>query len=136
MAVSTGLLGQPHTSWSEGLNALRTLSCLAGIAGGLAWVGRAFVGEEPTILFWVGVALLALGLAAAGASLVKKGTWWLRLIVAVALPLLVLSIYSAVRPATDPLLLDAVAGGIAALLAVGIWLFAPRPVRSRGARAR
>lgn len=115
---------------------LRTVSCLAGIAGGLVWVARAFVGEEPTILYWIGVALLAVWLAAAGASLVKKGTWWLRLIVAVALPLLAWSIYAAVRPATDPLLLDAVVGGLAIVVAVLVLVLAPAPARSHGSHAR
>ena len=115
---------------------LRTVSCLAGIAGGFMWVARAFVGEEPTILYWIGVALLAVWLAAAGASLVKKGTWWLRLIVAVALPLLAWSIYAAVRPATDPLLLDAVVGGLAIVVAVLVLVLAPKPARSHGSHAR
>ena len=115
---------------------LRTLSSLAGIAGGVAWVVRAFVGEEPEILYWVGVALLAAWLAGSGASLVKKGTWWLRLIVAVALPLLVWSIYAAVRPATDALLLDAVCGCLAIVAAVLVLVFAPAPARSHGSHAR
>src|SRR5215203_65361 len=82
----------------EGLIAVRMLACLGAIAGGLVWVGRLVVGEEPAVLSWVGLALVTLALAAAGASLVTKGTWWLRLIVAVALPALVLSIYSGIRP--------------------------------------
>ena len=65
------------------------------------WVGRLVLDEEPAILFWVGLALLTVALAAAGASLVTKGTWWLRLIVAVALPALVLSLYSGIRPMAD-----------------------------------
>ena len=100
------------------------------------WIGRLVLDDEPDILFWVGLALLMVALAAAGASLVSKGTWWLRLIVAVALPALVLSLYSGIRSMADTVVVDAAAGGVAVLLALGSWLFAPRPVRSRGAHAR
>jgi hypothetical protein len=120
----------------EGLIALRTLACLGALSGGLAWVARLVVGEEPELLFWGGLALITLALAAAGASLVTKGTWWLRLVVAVALPALVLSLYSGIRPTTDTLAIDAAAGGLAMVLGLGSWLFAPRPARSRGAHAR
>ncbi len=88
------------------------------------------------MLFWVGLALITVALAAAGASLVTKGIGWLRLIVAVALPVLVLSLYSGIRPMTDTLAVDAAAGGLAMVLGLGFWLFAPRPVRSRGAHTR
>jgi hypothetical protein len=120
----------------EGLIALRTIACLAALAGGLAWVSRLVLGEEPAVLFWVGLGLITVALAAAGASLVTKGTWWLRLVVAVALPALVLSIYSGIRPMSDTVAVDAVAGGLAMVLGLGCWLFAPRTVRSRGAHAR
>ena len=120
----------------EGLIALRMLACLAALAGGLVWVGRLVLGDEPASLFWVGLALLTVALAAAGASLVTKGTWWLRLIVAVALPALVLSLYSGLRSMADTVVVDAVAGAVAVLLALGVWIFAPRPTRSRGAHAR
>ena len=99
------------------------------------WIARLVVGEDPAVLYWVGLGLVALALAAAGAALVKKGTWWLRLIVAVALPALVLSIYSAFRPVADTLV-DAVAGGLAVVLGLGFVLFAPRPARKHGAHAR
>jgi hypothetical protein len=112
------------------------LACLAALAGGLVWVGRLVLDEEQVLLFWVGLALITLALAAAGASLVTKGTWWLRLIVAVALPALVLSLYSGIRPMAGTVTVDAVAGGVAIVLALGFWLFAPRPVHSRGAHAR
>ena len=115
---------------------LRTLSCLAGFAGGLVWVGRAFVGEDPVAVYWIGAALLLGWLAGAGASLVKKGTWWLRLIVAAALPLLVWSIYAAVRPSTDPLVLDAVAGAVAMVASVLVLVLAPGPAREHGSHAR
>ena len=100
------------------------------------WVARLVVGEDPAVLYWVGLGLVTLALAAAGAALVKKGTWWLRLIVAVALPALVLSIYSAFRPLADTLVVDAVAGGLALVLGLGFMLFAPRPTRKHGAHAR
>ena len=128
--------GRLWAAVEEGLIALRLLACLGALAGGLAWVLRLVLGDEPVVLFWVGLGLVALALAAAGASLVTKGTWWLRLIVAVALPALVLSLYSGVRTMADAVVVDAVAGGLAMVLGLGFLLFAPRPVRSRGAHAR
>jgi hypothetical protein len=115
---------------------LRTLACLAGLAGGLVWVGRAFLGEDPSAVYWVGFGLLAVALAAAGATLVKKGTWWLRLIVAVAFPLLVWSLYAAVRPAGDPLVVDGVAGALAMVVAVLFVARAPASSHRPGSHVR
>src|ERR1700752_1571519 len=98
------------------------LACLGALTGGLLWVGRLVLGDEPAVLFWAGLALLALALAAAGASLVTKGTWWLRLIVAVALPALVLSLYSGIRTMADTVVVDAVAGALAMVLGLGFWV--------------
>jgi hypothetical protein len=126
----------PDTAGRKGWITLRTLACVAALLGGLAWVGRAVVADAPVALLWAGVVLVALALSAAGASLVSRGASWLRAIVAVAFPALVLSVYSAVREAADPVTVDAVAGVVTALVAVGFWLLAPRPARSRGAHAR
>jgi len=116
---------------------LRTSSCLAGIAGGLVWVGRAVLDEDRAIVYWVGGALLLVWLAGVGASLVKKGTWWLRLIVAVALPLLAWSIYAAVRPTMDDtVLVDAVVGGLAVGVSVLVLVTTPRRSHSHGTHAR
>lgn len=115
---------------------LRTASCLTGLLGGGVWVARTVVGEDPALVYWVGLALLGVAFATAGASLVKKGTWWLRLIVAVAFPALVWSIYAAIRPATDALAMDAVSGGLAVLFFVVLWWASPAPPRTHGSHAR
>lgn len=116
---------------------LRTLACFAFFTGGLVWVGRYFLGDDPAALYWVGLAVLGVALAAAGASLVKKGTWWLRLIVGTALPVLVWSLYSAVRPVGDELLVDAICGGVAVVVAVLVVALAPSSTRHHhGTHAR
>lgn len=108
---------------------LRTLACLAFLVGGLVWVGRYFLGEDPPALHWVGLGVLVVALAAAGASLVKKGTWWLRLIVGAAFPALVWSLYSAIRPIGDELLVDAICGGLAVVASVLVVVLSPSPAR-------
>jgi hypothetical protein len=111
---------------SEGLIALRLLACLAALVGGLVWVVFRLVDGLPDVVYWVGLALVALALAGAGAGLVKRSAVGLRLVVALAFPALVLSLYSAIRPA-DERLVDLGGGGLAAL--VGI-VFALRRSRS------
>jgi hypothetical protein len=115
---------------------LRTLACLAALAGGLVWVARAFQGDDLPGVYWVGSGLLAVALVAAGTLLVKKGTWWLRAIVAVAFPLLVWSVYAVVRPAGDPLAVDGVAGGLAIVVAGLVVARAPRSTARAGSHAR
>lgn len=121
---------------------LRTLASLAFLVGGAVWVGRYFLGDEPPALYWIGLGMLGVALAAAGASLVKKGAWWLRLVVGVALPALVWSLYSAIRPAgealdVDVLLLDALCGGAAIVVAGLVIVLAPaRERHHHGTHAR
>jgi hypothetical protein len=99
-------------------------------------VGRpGLPGRRPAGGLLLGFGLLAFALATAGTMLVKKGTWWLRAIVAVAFPLLVWSVYAVVRPAGDPLAMDGVAGGLAIVVAGLVVARAPRSSAANRARA-
>jgi hypothetical protein len=70
-----------------------TLARIAGVLGGLCWLGRAVLddGSGPTslinALYWAGMALLALALLGIGAELVS-GLVALRIVVAICLVLL------------------------------------------------
>lgn len=111
----------------------------AAVLGGLLWLGRwlldPVVGDAASgVLHWAGVACFAVALAAAGAGLVSDSATPLRLLVAVAFPLLVWSVVEVLRPAGD-LLLDAVLG-VAGLVVGGARLVRGRPrPRSRSHRA-
>jgi hypothetical protein len=124
---------------------LRTLALLAGVLGGLAWAARSVLdlagsgGGPVDALYWVGLVLLAAGLAALGTDLVSKSAVWLRAIVAVAFPALVWSVLEAFDPGTDPSVVDGLAG-----LVVGVIAYrelrkarqARRPKRRAGSHAR
>lgn len=96
----------------------RVLAATAGVLGGTCWVARWLVGETAG---WAegaqlgGFVLLGLALAGAGAALVSSGAIMLRLLVAVALPLLVWSVYAVVKGDDDGVLLDGVVGAVAVL---------------------
>lgn len=76
----------------------RAAACLAGVLGGLAWLARWLLdeltdggfatGDWGIALLWAGGVWLALAAATGGARLVRKGTVWLRLILAVSAVLL------------------------------------------------
>jgi hypothetical protein len=123
--------GRTRTPALEGLIALRLLACLTALAGGSVLAVARLVAGVPDALFWVGLALIAVALAGAGAGLVKSGAGWLRIVVGLAFPALVLSLYSAFRPA-DPEIVDVVAGVVAVVLGLGFLVRAPRS----GARER
>ncbi len=101
---------------------LRVLAASAGLLGGLCWatrwVAELAAGADPG---WgeqahlAGLVLLGLGLAGAGAGLVGSSAAWLRLIVGVALPVLVWSVWSVVRGESGSLALDGVTGVVATL---------------------
>jgi hypothetical protein len=95
---------------------LMLLARVAGVLGGLAWVVR-HVGEVEE-LRWPGLALLAVALAAFGAGLVSRSATWLRAIVAVCFPLLVWSVVEVAHGSADDSLVDAVAGGLVALVSL------------------
>ena len=93
---------------------LPLVSRVAGVVGGLAWVLRQVGGVDA--LRWPGLVLLAVALAGAGAALVSSSAGWLRVIVAVAFPLLVWSVVEVLHESGDDALIDAVVGGVVALL--------------------
>lgn len=102
---------------------MRIAAALAGLLGGLAWV-VAFVLDQtdrPGALDafeWAGLALLTVATLAAGAGLVSRSTTWLRLLVAVCFALLVWSVLQVLSDGFDDRLVQAVAGGVAALVSV------------------
>ena len=128
---------------------LRVLACAAGLLGGACWAvrwGADLAAGDPA---WggaarlVGLVLLGVALAGVGAGLVSRSATWLRLVVAVACPLLVWSVYVVVKGEGEAIGLDGVIGTAAALGAVVLLLRGRRhpaeaaPVRRRpGSHAR
>jgi hypothetical protein len=123
---------------------LRVLALVTGLLGGGCWVARwgtDLAGSAPTwtdTVYWVGLGLLGLALACAGGGLVSRSALWLRLIVALAFPLLVWSVYAVVKGDDDAVTLDGVLGAVAivgslALFAlVGRHADRPHPKARRG----
>ena len=101
---------------------VRALARVCGLLGGACWVVRLVRGGEVgDSLYWAGLALLFIGLFGLGTALVSKEAAWLQVIVGVAFPLLVWSVVEVLH-ASDPVLIDAIAGaviGLACLLALG-----------------
>lgn len=113
---------------------MRAVAAMAGLLGGLCWVGALWV----DVLAPVGAVLLAVGVLGAGAGLVSRSAIWLRLVVAVCFLALVGSVLEVLRDNVEQ---DAVlvAAGVVALIA-GTVALSRRPVaasesRSRGAHA-
>jgi hypothetical protein len=100
---------------------LRVLASAAGVIGGLCWVARWVADLASGNPAWgvgahlAGLVLLGLALAGVGAGLVSRSATWLRLIVAVAFPLLVWSVYVVVRGEGEGIGLDGVLGAAAVL---------------------
>jgi hypothetical protein len=128
---------------------LRVLALVTGLLGGGCWVARwgaDLAGSPPTwsdTVYWVGLGLLGLALACAGGGLVSRSAGWLRLIVALAFPLLVWSVYAVVKGDADDVRLDGVLGGVAIVASVALFALASRhaagsepPRRSHGSHAR
>lgn len=113
---------------------LRVLSAAAGLLGGACWVARwgtDLAGDVPAWAdgaYWAGLGLLGVALAGIGAGLVSSSAAWLRVIVAVAFPLLVWSVYQVVKGAGDDLRLDGILG-VVAIVGSAVML-----LRVRGAR--
>ncbi len=105
---------------------LTRLARVAGVLGGGCWVVR-HLGEVES-LYVVGLVLLAAALAGTGAALVSSSASWLRVIVCVAFPLLAWSVTDVLRAAADDSLVDALVGGVVALV------YLVTLVRSRGER--
>ena len=119
---------------------LRAVGPVAGVIGGLCWAARwgaDLAGRDPgwgPAVHWIGLAFLLVMLAGLGTELVSKGAVWLRAIVAVALPLLVWSVYAVVRGDGDGIVLAGVLGLLAALTSGGALLATRRaaPAPSTG----
>ncbi len=100
---------------------LPVLARVAGLLGGVCWVLRAVLEELDAApaaidaLHWGGLALIALALVGLGAELVSSSATWLRVIVAICVPLLVGSVLEALRQGVAD---RWVAGGFGVLLAV------------------
>jgi hypothetical protein len=129
---------------------LRVLALVTGLLGGGCWVARwgtDLAGSAPTwtdTVYWVGLGLLGLALACAGGGLVSRSALWLRLIVALAFPLLVWSVYAVVKGDDDAVMLDGVLGTVAIVGSLALFALAgrhaaadaPPPRRGHGSHAR
>jgi hypothetical protein len=129
---------------------LRVLALVTGLLGGGCWVARwgtDLAGSAPTwtdTVYWVGLGLLGLALACAGGGLVSRSAVWLRLIVALAFPLLVWSVYAVVKGDDDAVVLDGVLGTVAIVGSLALFALAgrhaaadaPSPRRGHGSHAR
>jgi hypothetical protein len=104
---------------------LRSVATAFGLVGGLCWVARIF--SDLQVLEWAGFVLLGVAAAVAGAALVSKSALPLRLLVAVAFPLLVWSVLELLRDEGPDQTVDALFG--AAAVVVSIVAFIRRPVR-------
>lgn len=93
---------------------------IAGVLGGLCWLGQATVNKydaaEAAVnaLYWGGGVLILVALVGLGAGLVS-GAPWLRLIVGLCVPLLVWSIVEVLRAETSDNIVD---GGLGLALAL------------------
>lgn len=116
------------------------------LMAGLIWLGGGDGGQLGTWMYEFGLAAFAVGLAAAGYTLVEKAPVWLRGIVAVATCFFVLMVWLMVDPAIkslfpgDSWLHEAVselAAGFAAVV-LGLWeqrrIAERAPVDPRGTR--
>lgn len=119
---------------------MRALACAAALMGGACWIARALLEDQPReIAFWAGGALLAIGIFGLGLQAVPRAPRWLQAIVGLGSVALALSLLVTVRAEADPVLVDAVAGGLAgglfAVLAV-VWFGRRERRPRRGNHAR
>lgn len=112
---------------------LRLVALVAALLAGLVWLYR-WVSDGPSALHWVGLGLLAVVVAVIGAGLVSSSALPLRLVVAVAFPLLVLSLVELLRPQPDSTRFDAILGALVLLGAGGALLTTPHRETSHGRR--
>lgn len=140
----------------------RRIASTAAVLGGLVWLAsvvlvwmsddRSTEGGAVGGLFFVGLAALAVALAAGGYTLVETAPVWLRAVVSVAVPLLVFMVWILAGQAIEALYTtegwireeaDVALGGAVAI-ALGLWGFTrhaelpdtvelTRPVRGRRA---
>ncbi len=109
-----------HADASGNLLDLRRAAPLAGLLGGLAWVGAFFAadgGGLETALLRAGAVLLTVALFGLGMLLVRSDVLALRVFVAVALPTLVWGVFAIVhQSAGDPDDVDVVFGAVVGLV--------------------
>jgi len=120
------------------------LARVAGVLGGACWVVRAVLDALDAAsaaidaLHWGGLALIAIALVGIGAGLVSSSATWLRVIVAVCVPLLVWSVLEALREGVADLWVEGVFGALmAGYCAVGLMRAAPqRTPRHHGSHSK
>jgi hypothetical protein len=99
---------------------LRRLTQIAGLVGGVVWVLAYFLpddGAAETTLLTVGAVLLTIALCGLGLLLVRSDFLALRIFVAIAVPVLVWSVFGIVHQSlSDPELVDGVFGAIVAVV--------------------
>ena len=99
---------------------LRRLTQIAGLVGGVVWVLACFLpddGAAETTLLTVGAVLLTIALCGLGLLLVRSDFLALRIFVAIAVPVLVWSVFGIVHQSlSDPELVDGVFGAIVAVV--------------------
>ena len=116
---------------------------IAGLLGGLCWVGRAVADQLDSstamidALHWGGLALIAIALVGLGAELVSSSALWLRILVALCVPLLIWSVLEALRGEFADRWVECGFGALLALYCGAGLLTTHRPRRdSRGAHAK
>lgn len=121
---------------------LHTLARLAGLVGGLCWAARFVMdlggsgtGMVGDGLYVLGLLLLVVALVAAGAGLVSTSATWLRVIVAVAFPLLVWSVLQVLHEGGNAQVIDGVFGLAVAGISV-VQLVRSKPKRQPPSRRR
>jgi hypothetical protein len=89
----------------------RSLVRIAGIVGGLAWLGQAAVnqydaaGAAVNALYYGGAVLIAVALVGLGSELVSAAAW-LKLVVGSCFPLLVLAVLAILHEQTSDNVVD------------------------------
>jgi hypothetical protein len=120
---------------------MRTPVAVAGLLGGLCWLGAyaldAAGGSSGLVdtVTWAGLALLAIAMLDAGASLVSRSATWLRVLVAVCFAALVWSVLEVLRDSLGGLTVYAVFGLLTAVVAVVV-LARGRPAKPESAGHR
>lgn len=98
----------------------KTLVRIAGVVGGLCWLGQATVNKYDAAaaavnaLYWGGGALILVALVGLGMGLVS-GARWLRVVVGLCVPLLIWSIVEVLHAETSDNIVD---GGLGLSLAL------------------
>jgi hypothetical protein len=110
----------------------RTLVRVAGVLGGLCWLGQAAVNKYDAAevavnaLYWGGGALILVALVGLGMGLVS-GARWLRVLVGLCVPLLIWSILEILHAETSDNIVDGGFGlGLALICAAALLGGSPR----------